>query len=236
MLTVQRQPQRLTIYRLTAPDSFVDLATATSEQLDCLAEACEPATFIQDEENIHDETHLKAGQLNAANFATKFDPTRCRIVDMLQSRMVEEGYYRRAGFGVRAELRKLNVYGALFISSRYLFIDRRDDRDAGEGAFSKLLVDAPHNNSMFASLVVVFPTRHEGGELVICDQASNEASEHIFDATALLANKPKPSVAYIAFYPSSEREILPVREGHLVTLTYDFYYTDDKRRRKSRPT
>ena len=101
----------------------MDLATATPEQLDRLAAACDPATFGRNREDVYDETYRKAGKLDTANFAVKFDPTRCGIVDIIQASIVEEGRRRMAGLGVRAELYKLNVYGMSFVLFFALFID-----------------------------------------------------------------------------------------------------------------
>ena len=49
--------------------------------------------------------------------------------------------------------------------------------------------------------------------------------EYTFDAPAILADRPWPSLVYVAFYSDVEHEVLPVRSGHRVTITYNLYYT-----------
>ena len=72
---------------------------------------------------------------------------------------------------------------------------------------------------MLGSLVVVFPTPHQGGELVL----RHKDREWTFDANALMALRTSPSLAYIAFYSDIEHEVLKVTSGHRVTLTYNLY-------------
>jgi hypothetical protein len=78
---------------------------------------------------------------------------------------------------------------------------------------------------MFGSLVVVFPTPHEGGTMVFrhCDQ------EWTFDSSNALSTAPPNSIAYAAFPWDIEHEISSVTSGHRVTLTYNLYYDDNER-------
>ena len=75
---------------------------------------------------------------------------------------------------------------------------------------------------MFGSLVLVFPTPHEGGELVL----RHDSKDWTFDAAHILSGTAR-SVAYIAFFSDVEHEVLPVKSGHRVTLTYNLYYGPD---------
>jgi hypothetical protein len=72
---------------------------------------------------------------------------------------------------------------------------------------------------MLASLVVVFPVRHEGGSLIL----RHRDEEWIFDAATLLLDQQLPSVAYVAFYGDVDHEVSMVNEGYRVTLTYNLY-------------
>ena len=95
----------------------INLADATPEDLQALADACEPATFGRNQEDVYDETYRKAFKLDSSNFALKFDPVQLGLVDVIRTEMLEEGKKLiverpEAGRGVRAELYKLNVYGA----------------------------------------------------------------------------------------------------------------------------
>ncbi len=69
---------------------------------------------------------------------------------------------------------------------------------------------------MFASLVIILPTVHQGGALVL----RQDGEEHVFDADAMLAKtKPEqPYISYIVFYSDVEHEVLPVTSGYRVTL------------------
>ena len=88
---------------------------------------------------------------------------------------------------------------------------------------------------MFGSLVIVFPTPHEGGALKLRapirehEQGEGETStsEWTFDSSALLAQQDRPSIAYVAFFSDVEHEVMPVTSGHRVTITYNLYYAAD---------
>jgi len=75
---------------------------------------------------------------------------------------------------------------------------------------------------MFGSLVVIYPTPHEGGELVL----RHKEQEWKIDAKALTASQSAPSLAYVAFYSDIEHEVLKVTSGHRVTVTYNLYLVD----------
>ena len=75
---------------------------------------------------------------------------------------------------------------------------------------------------MLGSLVVIYPTPHEGGELVL----RHKDREWKIDAKALTASQSSPSLAYVAFYSDIEHEILKVTSGHRVTVTYNLYLVD----------
>jgi len=75
---------------------------------------------------------------------------------------------------------------------------------------------------MLGSLVIVYPTPHQGGELVL----RHKDREWTFDANSLTSSQPFPSVAYVAFYSDIEHEVLKVSSGCRVTLTYNLYLVD----------
>ena len=76
---------------------------------------------------------------------------------------------------------------------------------------------------MFGSLVVVFPTPHEGGALHL----RHRGQEWTFDSATALSTARPSSVGYIAFFSDVEHEVTPVVSGHRVTLTYNLYFDDD---------
>ena len=77
---------------------------------------------------------------------------------------------------------------------------------------------------MFGSLVVVFPTFHEGGNLLL----RYRGREWIFDSGNALAGaaNDRQSIGYVAFFSDIEHEVAPVTSGHRVTLTYNLYFDD----------
>jgi hypothetical protein len=95
----------------------------------------------------------------------------------------------------------------------------------GKGSFFKPHVDTPQSEKIFGSLVVVFPTSHEGGTLFL----RHRGHEWIFDSGQALAGAANDqlSIGYVAFFSDFEHEVAPVTSGHRVTLTYNFYFDDD---------
>jgi len=75
---------------------------------------------------------------------------------------------------------------------------------------------------MLGSLVIVYPTPHEGGELI----PRHKDREWTFDANILTSSQPSPSIAYIAFYSDIEHEVLKVTSGHRITITHNLYLVD----------
>jgi hypothetical protein len=76
---------------------------------------------------------------------------------------------------------------------------------------------------MFGSLVIVFPTPHEGGALLL----RHRGHEWTFDPGQELAAERQPAIGYVAFFSDIEHEVTPVISGHRVTLTYNLYFDDD---------
>ena len=75
---------------------------------------------------------------------------------------------------------------------------------------------------MFGSLVVVFPTPHEGGALFL----RHRGQEWVFDSGRELTASHQPTIGYVAFYSDVEHEVAPVISGHRVTLTYNLYFNN----------
>ena len=75
---------------------------------------------------------------------------------------------------------------------------------------------------MFGSLVVVFPTPHEGGVLIL----RHEGHEWTFDSGAMLSTpeKKSTSIAFVAFFSDVDHEpVTRVISGNRVTITYNLY-------------
>ncbi|KAI3601656.1 hypothetical protein WG66_009001 [Moniliophthora roreri] len=91
-----------------------------------------------------------------------------------------------------------------------------------KGAFFKLHKDPPRAENMFGSLVIIFPTAHKGGQLIL----SENGSVWTFDAPeALIESTPStPEVALVVFYSNVTHKVKPVTKGARVTLTYNLYF------------
>lgn len=72
---------------------------------------------------------------------------------------------------------------------------------------------------MFGSLVLVFPTKHEGGALILRD----DHKEWTYDSAKVLRDHDDPCIGYVAFYSDVEHEVAVVNSGYRITLTYNLY-------------
>jgi len=178
----------------------VNLANASLDELEQLAQACEPASFGVKNEAVLDENYRKAGKMDLECFALLLDPVQTDLVKIVQGYLLEGA---PPTIKMKPELYKLNVYG--------------------KGSFFKPHVDTPRSEMMFGSLVIVFPTPHEGGGLLL----RHRGHEWIFDSGKELADlvegQRQPSIAYVAFFSDIEHEVAPVISGYRVTLTFNLY-------------
>lgn len=92
----------------------------------------------------------------------------------------------------------------------------------GPGSFFKAHKDTPRSTDMFGSLVIVFPSPHEGGALVL----RHDGHKTTFDSGVVLKTAKEPSIAYVAFFSDVEHEVLPVTAGYRVTITYNLYFRE----------
>jgi len=75
---------------------------------------------------------------------------------------------------------------------------------------------------MIGSLVIIFPTPHKGGSLLL----RHDGQEYTFNPSLEFSHIKKPSVAYVAFYSDVEHEVTVVESGYRVSLTYNLYVCD----------
>lgn len=101
-------------------------------------------------------------------------------------------------------------------------LDCADRSCAGENAFFKSHKDTPRAENMFGSLVIVFPTPHVGGALIL----RHDGREWVFDSSKLLSDPGlPPSIAYAAFFSDVDHEVTLVESGHRVSATYNLYFS-----------
>ncbi|KAJ7643435.1 hypothetical protein DFH06DRAFT_1301333 [Mycena polygramma] len=182
---------------------YIDFGNATEEHVVQLAAACQKATFGMDQTDVLDESYRKAGKKDRGQFAARLDVVASGILDAITPDILD-GQKDDSDKVLRAEMYKLNVYGP--------------------GSFFKEHRDTPPADNMIGSLVVVFPTAHEGGALTL----SHGGTTCSFDSAAQLAahGLANGAVAYVAFYSDVTHAVEPVVAGYRVTLTYNLFLVD----------
>ncbi|EKM49777.1 uncharacterized protein PHACADRAFT_154357 [Phanerochaete carnosa HHB-10118-sp] len=179
----------------------------TDGEIQRLFQACEPATFGRNQQDVFDESYRKAGKLDRRSFASTFDPDRSGLMRSI-SDVLLQGYGPRKM--LRTELHNLNVYGK--------------SAQRCPGSFFKAHKDTPRAKNMIGSLVVVLPTPHEGGTLVL----RHHGQELRFDSSKVLSQASSTSIAFSAFYGDVKHEVEPVQSGYRVTLTYNLYIVNSE--------
>ncbi|THH19107.1 hypothetical protein EUX98_g8837 [Antrodiella citrinella] len=86
----------------------LDFTTATEEKLQRLSQACDPATFGLNHEDVLDETYRKAGKIDTDHFMSTFDLDASGLLPLISGKLLEGGQEDSA---IRAERYKINVYG-----------------------------------------------------------------------------------------------------------------------------
>ncbi|KAI9069832.1 hypothetical protein FKP32DRAFT_1616694, partial [Trametes sanguinea] len=203
--TLQLPHEDFQLYYGKKQAQYIDFTEIAQDAagVQALQDACEPAPFGRNDETVLDETYRKAGKMDADNFVMRFDAEHAGLIEIVREGLLTGSEETK---GIRAELYKLNVYGKC--------------------AFFKPHLDTPRSDDMFASLVVVLPPPHEGGELVL----RHDGKEWSFDSSRLLAGA-VDRIAFVAFFSDVEHEVMPVLSGHRVTLTYNLYFATDEVRR-----
>jgi hypothetical protein len=84
------------------------------------------------------------------------------------------------------------------------------------GQFFLAHQDSEKDDTMIGTLVVTLPSAHTGGELVI---------KHGGQATAYRGSK--SALSLVAFYSDCRHEVLPVKSGYRITLTYNLLLKGD---------
>ena len=83
----------------------------------------------------------------------------------------------------------------------------------GPGSFFVGHRDTEKVRGMFATLVVVLPSIHAGGELVVRHKGR--------EVRLALRSEEPAEAAFAAFYADCVHEVLPITEGHRLTLVYN---------------
>lgn len=182
-----------------------------------LVKACDPATFGKNKEHVYDEFYRKAKKLSSNSFMVRLDLVGLGLIKIIRENLL---LGEASGRAVRAELYNLNVYGRSYTHPRIILLT---SVLLGKGSFFKAHVDTPRGTKMFGSLVILFPTSFEGGNLIM----RKGEKEWSFDAAKALAECSGPHVAYVALYSDVEHEVSMVQSGHRISVTYNLYFDDD---------
>ncbi|KAL9617754.1 MAG: hypothetical protein Q9160_007467 [Pyrenula sp. 1 TL-2023] len=165
-----------------------------------LREACQPASFGRNGQDVLDESYRSAGKLDETHFTTNFDPHWYGIVDEIKRCLLPSylGNVETLGLmQVRAELYKLNIY-------------------SGPHGRFKAHVDTPRYVSLAKQRTGRdWANSNGGGALII---RKNNSSIR-FEWGAL---EPE-TFGWASFYSDCEHEILPLAEGNRLTFTYNLY-------------
>ncbi len=162
-------------------------------QIAALTQLATRAPYGRGEETILDESVRKVWQLppdqvrlGGKSWAANFDSILHQVIAGLGCE----------GIPVSAELYKLLVYepGGFFLAHR--------DTEKTEG--------------MFGTLVIVLPSAHRGGELVI-RHAGREATVNLSVAEV-------SEVSFVAFYADCEHEVRPITAGSRVCLVFNLIH------------
>ncbi|KAH9968341.1 hypothetical protein BGW80DRAFT_1209075, partial [Lactifluus volemus] len=182
------------------PTRHINFANAAPEELERLIQEFEPASVGCSKDEVMDEAQKTENE----SFFPFLVPDHTDLIKIVRNYLLEGTDSNRR---IRVDLHEFNVNN--------------------KGSFFKAHVDAPRgeNEKMFGSLVVVFPTSHEGGTLVI----RHRGQEWSFDSSTALSAALPTSIAYAAFFCDVEHEVQPVTSGHRVTLTYNLYFDEDER-------
>ena len=171
-------------------------------QVHQLIERAVRAPYGRGEETIVDPAVRKVWQL---------EPAKVRL-----SGKSWEGSFQRivsqvaAGLGCKAAMVSAELYKMLVYDAGAFFVAHRDTEKI---------------ESMFGTLVLVLPSAHRGGELLI-RHAGREATVDLSAADV-------SELAFAAFYADCEHEVRPIVEGNRVCLIYNLVQPRDRKAGKS---
>lgn len=176
--------------RIVVRDAGVLSFPVPSVQVEAIIAQCERAPYGRGCETILDTTVRKVWQLAPSRLdigGKSWPDTFERILSICA-----EGL-GCTGANVSAEIYKLLVYD--------------------EGAFFKTHRDTEKTEGMFGTLLIVLPSPHSGGELVV-----RHADREV---TIDLSEDEVAEIKFAAFYADCEHEVLPVTRGNRVCLVYN---------------
>ena len=174
------------------------ISPATARKLQAIAK---PAPFGRRDRTLHDTSVRDTGEIAGSRVEVdaRWSPVLERKLSVIANRLGLNGK-------LVAVLDKLLVYGP--------------------GQFFASHQDSERADDMVGSLVVLLPSKHQGGALVV---------QH-HDDRVVLGEAPRGSkeLMLIAFYADCQHEVQPVTSGHRIALTYHLHHRAAGARRAPR--
>jgi hypothetical protein len=163
----------------------------TPKQAEELKELCEQAPYGKGEETIVDTGVRRVWEMKPDRFSLT-NPDWEQFLRQTVGTVQQE-------LGLENQKLESHLYDLLLYEPGSFFLPHRD----GE----KL-------DRMVATLVVVLPSPHEGGELVVRHEGQEQTIDFGGDSNLF-------RIHFAAFYADCEREVRPLREGHRLCLVYN---------------
>jgi len=196
----------------------INLANATPEKLEQLAQACELASFRLKQERVLDEAYRKAGKMDTDCFPSTLDLSHTDLMNISRGYLLE---VTQSTNNLKTEQYELYVYSThIFHVNLLLILLYRPV----QGSFFKPRVHTPRSGKMIGSLVTVFPSPYEGGPLLL----RRRGQEWTIDSERQLQRPRTDIQLFVGFFSDIEHEVTSVTSGHRITLT-DNLYLDDGR-------
>ncbi|MBK7977237.1 MAG: 2OG-Fe(II) oxygenase [Deltaproteobacteria bacterium] len=163
-----------------------------------LSGVARPAPFGLGEETLFDPAVRRSWEIPSGEVRIRGRGWDAALADYLRKAQVELGL--PAGATLEAVFDKLLVYE--------------------KGQFFKPHQDSERDDDMVASLVVLLPSEHHGGDLVV--------EHHGETRTFTRAKSCGHEVSLVVFYADCRHEVRPVTSGARVTLTYQLRLRGDR--------
>ena len=161
-----------------------------TEQAKQLIAQAHQAPFGWGEQTLVDTQIRKVWELNAEQFTITNPQWQTQLNTICHSLQTE--------LGIKDEI-VADIYKLLIYEKDSFFLPHRDTEKI---------------ERMFATLIVVLPSAHEGGELIICHDGEEKRFAFGGDNSIF-------EMRYVAFYADCQHEVKPVTAGYRVCLVYN---------------
>jgi hypothetical protein len=182
----------------------MDLLTATDTQLRNLFEASDAV----------EASDTPCNRITSPPISTLSVPGYCEpfnhffLMDTWKSRVFKQSY--------------VSLMFTVRLSTPFVYEVRFEHLLAGKGSHCEGVQDPRTCERMFASLIVSFPTRYEGGNMLL----RHLEHDYVVDFEKRIKHSSTTCIAYSAYFCGVERTVSPIISGHCVRLKYNLYLRD----------